>query len=165
MENFLTGGATGEPLAGFEPLIENVLLPLATPVGWIVIILELFIGLAIVTGIRFDEALGVGAGLATVFLFAGQINPAAFYIVIHVVLVASPAGRSYVLCTRPQPSISSWAPWAIGFCGGIAIIGFSSTGSISVGSVMDSAAVLSFLGLYSMAVIAFLWRRQHVATP
>lgn len=79
------------PLYG--TLMERVLAPAAAPIGILVIVLQLAIGLAIVVGYRTGPALLIGLGLNVNFVLAGVPDPSAFYIVIQLVLFAGGAGR------------------------------------------------------------------------
>lgn len=79
------------PLYG--ALMERVLLPAATPIGLLVIVLQFAAGVAIVVGYRTGPALLVGLGLNVNFVLAGVPDPSAFYIVIQLVLFAGGAGR------------------------------------------------------------------------
>lgn len=155
--DFLSGGAAHAPIAGFSAFADTVLLPFPAVVAVAVVMLELVIGLAILTGIRFDAALGLGIGLCVVFLAAGQINPAAFYIIIQLALLGSPAGRTWVIEPWNQPSFLRWAPWAAGAAGLAMLWSVFAAGSISTGSVADPAAVLGFLGLFAVATLTVLW--------
>lgn len=77
---------------GYEWLAEHVLGPAGGWVGWLVILLQLGVGLAILTGWYTNLALLVGVVMNINFMLAGAVNPSAFYIVIQAALFAAGAG-------------------------------------------------------------------------
>lgn len=160
---FLTGGADARPMAGFDSVIEHMLLPLAAPISWIVVVLQLTVAVGVLTAIRFDAALGAGAALGALFILSGQINPAAFYIIIHVSLIGSPAGRRFTLGAVRGPDVRRWGPWAIGGCLTLGTIAYVSGAPFGLSSVDDPAAVLSFLCVFTAGVVVTLWRRAERA--
>ncbi len=156
--HFLRGGAATTPIHGFAAIADRFLVPAAAQVGWAVIILELAIGLAVLTGFRFDIALAAGIGLAAVFIMAGQINPATFYIIIQVALIGSPAGDAYSIDPVGRTPVHRWGlPLGIGAVA-MAIWGTAAAGPLSPSSVGDPAAVLAFLSLFALAAIWFAWQ-------
>jgi len=154
---FLSGGAAHQPIAGVGALADAVLVPGAVIVAFLVLVAELAIGVGVFTGVRFDAALGLGIGLAVAFVAAGQINPAAFYIVIQLALLGSPAGRTYAIEPWRVPPFMRWAPWALGATVAIFVWSALAAGSISTSSVSDPAAVLGFLALFAVASLTALW--------
>lgn len=73
-------------------LMENLFMPQATALGVVVMLGQLVIGLAILTGFATSVALLAGIVLNVNFLLAGVPNPSAFYIVIQLVLLFGGAG-------------------------------------------------------------------------
>ncbi len=100
---FLNGGSGAESLIGFQAMADATLLRAPALIAGLVLVAELTIGIGILTGFRFDAALGIGIGLSMAFLAAGRINPAAFYLVIQLALLGSPAGQVYRLDRWQKP--------------------------------------------------------------
>lgn len=163
--DFLSGGAATGPMAGFGAVAEAVLVHIAMPLGWLVMLLELAIGIGLATGLRFDAALGAGIGLAAIFVAAGQINPGAFYLVIQLALLGSPAGRVYAFDPWDTPSATRWAPWAAGVAVLVAIWSLLTVDHLSTHSVGDPAAVLGFLALFAVLTLGLLWYRDRTILP
>ncbi len=159
--SFLTGGSGAEPLAGFQVFAEAILLKAPALIAALVLLAELTIGIGLMTGFRFDAALGVGIGLSMTFLAAGRINPAAFYLVIQLAMLGSPAGRVYRLDPWSMPRVAHWAPWAVMWAGSVLVWSVGSAGPLSTGSVAEPAAVLGFSSLFALLTIGLLWRREH----
>lgn len=159
--SFLTGGSGAEPLTGFQVFAEATLLRAPALTAALVLLAELAIGFGILTGFRFDVALGLGVGLSLMFLAAGRINPAAFYLVIQLALLGSPAGRVYRLDRWATPKVAHWAPWAVVWAVSVLVWSVASAGPLSTGSVSEPAAVVGFLSLFALATVGLLWRREH----
>ncbi len=79
----------------YEWMIENIWYPTAQPLGWVVMAIQLTIGLAIFCGAYTNAALLAGIVLNVNFMLAGSINPSAFYIVIQVALLAVGVGAVF----------------------------------------------------------------------
>jgi thiosulfate dehydrogenase (quinone) large subunit len=91
---FLNGqlGWSQEAFPFYGTLMEAVFLPNAALLGIVVIVLQLFAGMAIVAGYYTNAALLVGLVLNVSFILAGRPDPSAFYIVIQLVLFLGGAG-------------------------------------------------------------------------
>lgn len=76
----------------YRSFLENVITPNATAVGWLVMIGQLLIGVAILTGTFTNLSLLLGLTMNLNFLLAGRIDPSAFYIIIQSVLFVSMTG-------------------------------------------------------------------------
>jgi hypothetical protein len=161
---FLTGGAAHEPIAGFAGFADSVLLAAPAIVALLVLVAEITIGVGVLTGIRFDAALGMGIVLSAAFLAAGQINPAAFYLIIQLALLGSPAGRTWAIEPWAPPTFMRWAPWALGAAVLAVAWSIFSADGLSPDSVADPAAVLGFVGLFAMAAITVLWFHDRQAS-
>lgn len=72
-----------------EPLIDNVFEPFAEVISLVVMLLQLAIGIAFVTGRRLRPALWIGVTLNVVFVAMGAVDPSVFYIVIQLSLLAA----------------------------------------------------------------------------
>lgn len=73
-------------------LAETVVVPNSEAVAWLIIVLQLLTGLAILLGIATTPFLGVGIAMNLSFLLMGAVNPSAFYIPMQVTLLMGDAG-------------------------------------------------------------------------
>jgi len=78
----------------YETLILQLFEPNALLLSWIVLIGELLVGIAILTGTLTNLALLGGLFMNLNFVLAGVVNPSAFYIVIQYVLLTTNAGAT-----------------------------------------------------------------------
>jgi thiosulfate dehydrogenase [quinone] large subunit len=78
------------PLYG--EMIESILRPGSRWIGWVVMALQLVVGLGILFGTFTNLALLIGIVLNANFMLAGEVAPSAFYIVIQTVLFVTGAG-------------------------------------------------------------------------
>jgi hypothetical protein len=85
-------GWSQEAFPFYGTLMEAVFLPNAALLGIVVILLQLFAGVAIVAGYYTNAGLLVGLVLNVNFILAGRPDPSAFYIVIQLVLFFGGAG-------------------------------------------------------------------------
>jgi thiosulfate dehydrogenase [quinone] large subunit len=76
----------------YERLVNNLFMPHAQLLSWIIIVGELLAGLAIGLGLLTKPALLGGLFMNVNFLLVGRVNPSAFYIVIQVALLSANAG-------------------------------------------------------------------------
>ena len=76
----------------YRSFIDSAIMPNAAAVGWLVMIGQLLVGVAILTGTFTNRALLLGLVMNVNFLLAGRVNPSAFYIVIETVLFVSNTG-------------------------------------------------------------------------
>lgn len=79
----------------YERIVDNIIRPGSRWVGWLVIVLELAIGLAVLTGTFTNLALIVGAGLNVNFILAGRITPSVFYVAIQTLLFVTEVGSVF----------------------------------------------------------------------
>ncbi len=85
-------GWSQEAFPFYGTLMETVFLPGATVLGIIVILVQLFAGLAILFGAYTNAGLLVGLVMNVNFVLAGAVDPSTFYIVIQLVLFFGGAG-------------------------------------------------------------------------
>ena len=76
----------------YKWLIELVFEPNMVLLCWLVMLGEILVGLAILSGTFTNLALLAGIAMATNFILAGQVNPGAFYVVIQLVLFIANVG-------------------------------------------------------------------------
>jgi uncharacterized membrane protein YphA (DoxX/SURF4 family) len=73
-------------------MIQDLFNPHALTLSWVIMIGQLLVGVAILAGIFTNFALLCGLFMNFNFIFAGQVNPSAFYIVIQMALFIGNAG-------------------------------------------------------------------------
>ena len=79
----------------YQRIIETVLSPGGRWVGWVVMLMQLVVGLAILSGTYTNLALILGASLNLTFMLAGRITPSVFYIAIQTLLFVTEAGTAF----------------------------------------------------------------------
>lgn len=85
--------ANGEIVFPFyQSIVDNLIEPNAAAVGWLVMVGQMLVGLAILTGTFTNIALLLGLVMNVNFILSGRVNPSAFYIVIQTVLFVSMNG-------------------------------------------------------------------------
>ena len=89
-------------MVAYQPFLDLVVEPLAGPIALLVIALELFVGVALLTGREIRLGLLVGIFLNMHFLLAGAVNPSAFYLVMQITLIASASAGVLTLTTPPS---------------------------------------------------------------
>lgn len=94
LTNFLGGQLeAGQVIFPFYRLwIEKIFLPGALALGWVILVGQLLVGLAVLTGTLTNFALLWGLFMNINFILAGQVTPSAFYVVIQIVLLLGNAG-------------------------------------------------------------------------
>jgi hypothetical protein len=165
-------------LPPYHALITDVFLPHALLLGWIVMLGQLLVGVAIASGFLTTAALLGGIFMNVNFLLAGVPDPSAFYIVIQAVLLLAGTGailgadtwlggrvRVPLLAApprrlRPARSIGTSAAMALAAlaCGCAIYATLHIRDWTPSGSVHDPAAVLAVLAgmAASWATIAAL---------
>lgn len=164
----------------YEQLIQSVLRPGTRWVGWIVMPLQLVVGLGIITGTYTNLALLIGSAMNANFIMAGQINPSAFYIVIQTVLFVTGAGAilgsdgkrarrpegipSILLVAHPDLRRTSNADQVAvgalaGVAGALSWFGFAHATDWSPSGVGDPALVLgTVMGVGALSLIILRFR-------
>ncbi len=89
----------------YEQLIDDIFIPNASTVAWIVIIAQILIGISILTGTFTNLGLLGGIFLNLNFVLSGAVNPSAFYIVIQLVLFIGNTGAVLGLDSFLGPKI------------------------------------------------------------
>ena len=90
LHQHLSSGSVVFPF--YKNLIANLFAPNALILSWIIMVGQLLVGLAILSGTLTGFALLWGVFMNLNFILAGEITPSAFYIVIQVILFVSSIG-------------------------------------------------------------------------
>jgi thiosulfate dehydrogenase [quinone] large subunit len=177
LDSQVAANAVAFPLYG--QLIEVFFRPGSRWIGWLVMALQLLVGLAILSGTYTNLALQMGIAMNANFLSAGRISPSAFYIVIQTVLFVTGAGA--ILGTdgnrarRPRraPSIllvahpnmrgaSNWDKMAViglaALAAALSWFGFAYSTDFSPSGVGDPSLVFGTvmgLGALSLTILRF----------
>ena len=177
VESQTSAGAIVFP--GYEWLVSSVIGPAGGLVGWLVMLLQLGIGLAILTGSFANLAFLVGIVLNINFMLAGEVNPSAFYILIQSVLFVTGAGavfgfdghrsshlgRSILLVARPDTrGMSAEDRWAISslavLAATVAWLGFTHVHDFSPTGVGDPGLVLGTVMALATLLLVILRLRM-----
>jgi uncharacterized membrane protein YphA (DoxX/SURF4 family) len=78
----------------YRNLIQNVFAPNALALSWLIMVGQILVGAAILTGTFTNFALLCGLFMNLNFILIGEVNPSAFYVVIQVVLMVTNVGYS-----------------------------------------------------------------------
>ena len=140
----------------FPSVVDAVIAPFSLPIAWIVVEMQLAIGLCLLLGRQVRLALWGGVLLNTVFVLAGAVNPSAFYLVMQLVLLLSLA--------RAVPWRTSLGRAAGWLMGALAMLPFVRTVEPAL-VIDDPAAMLSFAAvLAAVGTIAIGdWHRVPAA--
>ncbi|MFN8439679.1 MAG: hypothetical protein U0175_02865 [Caldilineaceae bacterium] len=79
----------------YQYLITHVFTPHVVMMSWIILVGQLLVGLAVLSGTLTNIALLAGLFMNINFVLAGAISPSAFYIVIQVALLVTEVGAIY----------------------------------------------------------------------
>ena len=71
----------------YEPFVDALVRPVPLLTAGVVILLQLIVGLALVTNIRPVMWASVGIGLNVNFIMAGQVNPSVFYVAMALAVI------------------------------------------------------------------------------
>ncbi len=81
----------------YQSLMEGVFTQQVVFMSWLVAVGQLLVGIGILTGTLTSVALIAAIFLNMNFMFAGRVNPSAFYLIIQMVLLQSKAGQFWGL--------------------------------------------------------------------
>ncbi len=86
----VTGGHVSFPF--YQAIIQDLFATHALSLSWVIMIGQLLVGMAVLAGFFTNFALLCGLFMNFNFIFAGQVNPSAFYVVIQMALFIGNAG-------------------------------------------------------------------------
>jgi thiosulfate dehydrogenase [quinone] large subunit len=86
----VSGGHVSFPF--YRNMIQGFFTPQALSLSWVIMIGQLLVGMAVMAGAFTNFALLCGVFMNFNFIFSGQVNPSAFYIVIQMALFMGNAG-------------------------------------------------------------------------
>jgi thiosulfate dehydrogenase (quinone) large subunit len=168
----------------YNALVTHAFLPQAALLSWVILIGQLLVGIAILTGTLTNLALLAGLFMNLNFVLIGEPNPSAFYIVIQAALLISHTGfvlggdarlsrrwRNPLLVaqlsTRPTPwlgrrSSAAGALLALGLAGYclLHVTDFSPGGSVA-----DPAMILTIMALLTAMWFTISYLRQVLPAP
>jgi uncharacterized membrane protein YphA (DoxX/SURF4 family) len=138
-----------------RPVMDNLLHPCAIAVAVVVLVAEVFSGIAIATGRGLRAGLWIGVGLNVAFVACGRVNPSAFYLVMELVLLLALAeGVIGRVPPNRQPLRPVAALLATGL--GVALLPFIRT-LRPADVIADPAAMLAFLSIIVGLANAVRW--------
>ncbi len=164
-------GWSQEAFPFYGTLMESVFMPGATALSIVVILAQLFAGLAILLGYYTNAGLLVGLVMNVNFVFAGAVDPSTFYIVIQLVLFFGGAGsvlsvdtlratgRRSPLLTAPRDREGAQHQRVYGFiavvCLAFAVAMLPYVSTLAPATVVeDPAMILVVLALFGAAASA-----------
>jgi uncharacterized membrane protein YphA (DoxX/SURF4 family) len=158
---------TGEVLDGFLVEQERAMLPffrwfsdlliepLAVPVAWLVVAMQLTIGVCLSLGRCPRRALWAGVALNLCFTMAGRVNPSAFYLVMELALLFG--------LSRPVSLTIAWRRATLWLVPALVVLPFARTIEPAE-AIEDPALMLAFVsGLAAVSSIA--WSAAHLRFP
>lgn len=86
----ISGGYVHFPF--YQTMIRDLFAPHALSLSWVIMIGQLSVGMAVLAGFFTNFALLCGLFMNFNFIFAGQVTPSAFYVVIQMALFIGNAG-------------------------------------------------------------------------
>jgi thiosulfate dehydrogenase [quinone] large subunit len=89
----ITSGQVRFPV--YQGMVQNVFTPGALALSWLIMVGQILVGAAVITGTLTNLALLCGLIMNMNFILIGEVTPSAFYVVIQMVLLVTNAG--YVL--------------------------------------------------------------------
>ena len=158
---------TGEALDGFLVEQETAMLPffrwfsdlliapLAVPVAWLVVAMQLTIGVCLLLGRFPRRALWAGVVLNLCFTMAGRVNPSAFYLVMELALLFG--------LSRPVSLTIAWRRATLWLVPALLVLPFARTLEPAE-AIEDPALMIAFVsGLAAVSSIA--WSAAHLRFP
>ena len=147
----------------FRPIMEHAIPPAAAGVGVAVMLAEIACGLALATGRFMRAALYIGAVMNVAFVFAGRVNPSAFYLVMEIALLFAIAdgtiGISPTRATsRTRTAAFAWFALALVF---VPYIRTMEPADV----IADPAIMCLFLAVITGAGLLYRWASALPATP
>ena len=136
----------------FRSFSDALIDPLAAPVAWLVVEVQLAIGLCLLLGRFPRRALWAGVALNVLFTMAGRVNPSAFYLVMELVLLIG--------LSRPTNLTIAWRRATLWLVPAVLVLPFART--LAPAAVIDDPALMiAFVcGLAAMTTVA--WSAAHL---
>ncbi|MEM7096381.1 MAG: hypothetical protein AAF567_25475 [Actinomycetota bacterium] len=104
LEAFLAEQST-HMLAFMDPLTDSLVRPLPQLTALVVMVVQLVLGAALLTGRRLGGALLAACGLNTIFVLLGAVDPSAFYLVLQLTLLLALAAQHGWFTTSRRLSV------------------------------------------------------------
>ena len=163
----VAGGQSAFPF--YTQLVQTVFGPASLPLGLTIMVCQLLVGSAILTGTFTNVALLGGMFMNLNFILIGEVDPSAFYVVIQVVLLLSNIGAvfgldyflgrkirfGFLVAKPPARHYSRTEKSFMGFVVGLSLTAaaaiFPSLTSFEPSSVHDPAMILFILALFTAA--------------
>ena len=163
----VTGGQIDFPF--YEQLVQTVFEPASLTLGLTIMVCQLLVGLAVITGTFTNLALLGGLFMNLNFILIGEIEPSAFYVMIQLVLLLSNIGATlgldYFLAKRirfcflvAKPADRLYSRLEKSVMGGVVVLSLvaapslvSSIETFDPASVHDPAMLLFILALFTAA--------------
>lgn len=135
----------------FRPVAESLIAPLAAPVSWVVVGVQLLIGVCLAVGRWPRAALWAGVVLNVTFTLAGRVNPSAFYLVMELVLLAG--------MSRPTTLTIAWRRATLWLLPAVVMLPFART--LDPAHVIDDPALMLAFVCGLAAIVTIAWSGVH----
>ena len=145
LADFLSEQRT-EMLPFFRSFSDAFVAPFTGPVAWLVVEVQIAIGVCLLLGRYTKQALWAGVVLNLTFVMSGRVNPSAFYLVMEMVLLFA--------LSRPVPDRTAIRRALLWSIPAVAVLPFART-IVPAEVIDDPALMLSFVsGLAAITTLA-----------
>lgn len=139
----------------FRWFSDLLIEPLTVPVAWLVVAMQLTIGVCLLLGRFPRRALWAGVVLNLCFTMAGRVNPSAFYLVMELALLVG--------LSRPVSLTIAWRRATLWLVPALVMLPFARTIEPAE-AIEDPALMIAFVsGLAAVSSIA--WSAAHLRFP
>ena len=181
LEAHVAGGLVAFPF--YEGLVQTVFVPASLELGFLIMVCQLLVGLAVITGTLTNLALLGGLFMNLNFILVGEAVPSTFYVMIQVVLLLSNIGatlgldaflskrvRFFLLSAKPADrGYSRLEKGVMGSIFALSLIAalslIPSIETFSPASVHDPVMVLFILALFTSAFFLTTLLQARFAAP
>ena len=139
----------------FRSFSDALIQPLAVPVAWLVVGVQIAIGVGLLFGRFPRRALWMGVALNVCFTIAGRVNPSAFYLVMELALLIG--------LSRPTNLTIAWRRATLWLVPAVLVLPFART--LAPEAVIDDPALMIAFVCGLAAVSTIAWSAAHLRFP
>ena len=136
----------------FRSFSDALIDPLTAPVVWLVVEVQIAIGLCLLLGRFPRRALWAGVALNVCFTLAGRVNPSAFYLVMELALLIG--------LSRPTNLTIAWRRATLWLVPAVLMLPFART--LAPAAVIDDPALMIAFVCGLAAVTTVAWSAAHL---
>lgn len=153
----------GPALPFFRPVLEHAISPAAAFVAVAVVLGEIACAVALATGRFMRLALYLGVVMNVAFVFAGRVNPSAFYLVMEIALLFAIA-EGAIGCAARRPTNRTRSAAGVWFLLALAFVPFIRT-MAPAHVIADPAAMCLFLAMIIGVGLLYRWATDLPSVP